>query len=204
MRVHKSLTILLLLLIVSIVPFSVDRVDEKDSMQHLASRVLNNNLIHARNPDAHNGDLQALVSLSEVDLLKEIVNIPISNPIPFQIVNDTLFIIDDFTGLITYDISDIVHPEMLGTYRMTNGSRLWAREIIVEENVAYIANQTALLALDITDPQNPSLLDYLDTSDNYIRSASIEGDYLYIGGGHFTIVNITEPTNIQVVPLDRC
>jgi len=103
----------------------------------------------------------------------------------------------------SFDISDPANPTVLHQINIPN-----CEGIVIEGYVAYVCSygsRAGIYAVDISDPENMSVLDSITDSDYFDYSACVEivGDYLIVGNyaegfNKLTIVNKTDPENLVV------
>jgi hypothetical protein len=94
-------------------------------------------------------------------------------------------------GLQIVDISDPTLPTLAGSYHP--GTDTWGVE--VSGNVAYLgATSAGVVAVDITDPTNPSHLGTVAAGS--ARQLDVDGDYAYVAGyDALYVIDISDPSN---------
>ncbi len=112
--------------------------------------------------------------------------------------NQIAYIADGEPGLIILDVANPQAPILLSTYD-TPGN---ADDVFIGHNKAYIADYSGgITILDISNPAFPLLLNS-DSSIGYVSSIWIDfnQNIAYAAGGEFLkIVNIIDPTNMQLL-----
>ncbi len=100
--------------------------------------------------------------------------------------------LNDF-GYVNIDINDLVQPRSNGTnYEFTDGKIL-----CVNRNIAWVGANSSLIAIDISDPKNPIIINrYRFTYD--INDIKARGDELFVAlnASGLKIIDITNPKNI--------
>ncbi len=100
------------------------------------------------------------------------------------------YVADYDHGMKVVDISDMSNLEVVARFKTEK-----AYEIDVEGDVACIADgRGELKIIDISDPLNPELFSHVNVCD-FARNVAIRGEYVYVVGDEFAIVNIIQPSN---------
>ncbi|MGB3404081.1 MAG: leucine-rich repeat domain-containing protein [Microcoleaceae cyanobacterium] len=91
------------------------------------------------------------------------------------------------TGDITFE------PIFAGTFNGYYGGNV---SMVVVEDYAYVTNSDILEIFDVSNPQNPILAGYYDSSD-YLLDVSVVGNYAYISDdyGGLEIIDVSNPEN---------
>jgi plastocyanin len=105
--------------------------------------------------------------------------------------NSHAYVAADDAGLWVVDVSDPTDPQEAASYD-TTGS---ARSVDVVGNVAYVADQNALLTVDVADPTNPTPLGTFNAP--LIQDVQVTGNTAYLARGLFGLetVDVTDPAN---------
>lgn len=106
-----------------------------------------------------------------------------------------LFAASEDTGVKIFDFSDPANLIELATLTLVpSGS---AADVKVKDNIVYVTHPRNLYTFDISDINNPQLLDFLDGGGGI--SIEIEGDYAYCQTFHqLTVVDISNPTDLKI------
>lgn len=94
-----------------------------------------------------------------------------------EIADTTAYLADGLTGLRIVDVSDPAMPVELGLFN-TPGRALG---VTVSGEVAFVADQTSLLALDVSNPASVQLIHRWETTT--AQSVDREGDFLAVADG---------------------
>jgi len=105
-----------------------------------------------------------------------------------------LYVSNASNGVYIFDVLDPVSPKVIGTVDLPDRGF----KVVVQDNYAYIAdNNEGLVIVDVTAPSSPSIM---STVKNYgTHDVFVSGDYAYVSGDNFLIVNISDPRNPEVV-----
>ncbi len=105
-----------------------------------------------------------------------------------------LFAASEDTGVKVFDISVPSNPIELATLNMPYGNS--ASKVKYKDNIVYYASPH-LASFDISDINNPQLLDILEGTGGY--AIDIEGNYAYCTGlNKLTVVDISNPADLKV------
>ncbi len=112
-----------------------------------------------------------------------------------EISDSLLFAASEDTGVKIFDYSDSANLIELATLTpVPPGSIV---DVKVKDNIVYAAHPRNLYTFDISDINNPQLLDYLEGGGGI--SIEIEGDYAYCQTFHqLTVVDISNPTELKI------
>lgn len=105
---------------------------------------------------------------------------------------DNAYVADWSGGLKVVDISDPAHPTPVGSYDISGT----CNAVAVSGNYAYLADGSGLLAIDVSNPANPTRAGAL--AGVYAADIAISGNYLYTASGFnngFQVVDISTPTS---------
>ncbi|MHA7814809.1 MAG: GC-type dockerin domain-anchored protein [Phycisphaerales bacterium] len=109
-------------------------------------------------------------------------------------------------GINIVDVSSPLNPTVIGEYDLHG----WG--IVVRGDIAYIHSVPNIVALDLSDPANPALLDSLEIMDRRFPAAA--GDDLELVGDNLFIaieldalrsIDVSDPTNLvmgNIYPID--
>ncbi|MFX0185369.1 MAG: LVIVD repeat-containing protein [Candidatus Hodarchaeota archaeon] len=79
-----------------------------------------------------------------------------SQIVDVKIINNTLFVLDAFHGLVTYNVSDPAHPSQLGHF---SDSNTFVHSIIIVDQYAYLSDyEDGLEIIDISDPTDLKII----------------------------------------------
>lgn len=124
-------------------------------------------------------------------------NSPLGGPHSFSRINDEYFIaaLYDY-GYGIVNVSDPAHPRVENIYQVENGRALW---VYVSGNYAYLADAPrGLLIIDVSDPQNPSIVgSYNPEGDALVAGVFVVDTLAYVAAvdSGFRIVNVADPHN---------
>jgi len=95
------------------------------------------------------------------------------------------YIADGSNGLKIIDISDSVHPSLVGRYAISDGS---ANGVVVSGKKAYLAvlpetGSENLLAIDVSNPSNPALVGSGIGTSNAANAVDIVGRHVFVAAG---------------------
>jgi hypothetical protein len=96
-------------------------------------------------------DISAPPTFSVVESLP----VPNLNPSAMQLSGSYVHVVDLFSGLHVFDVSDPVHMVEVGQHQTAGGAY---RDLYVENGYAYLARDDKLEIVDVTVPTNPSLV----------------------------------------------
>jgi hypothetical protein len=97
--------------------------------------------------------------------------------------------------LAVVDVSNPALPVQVGRFNFNE----YVRDLEIKDNYAYAATRSqdkyALQIIDLSSPFSPvQVAEWLPAGDNYFDSLSVSGNYVYLGPGTLTVVDITDPT----------
>ena len=107
------------------------------------------------------------------------------------IENNILYLPEGDFGIEIYSLQDPINPNLLTRYD-TPG---YARGISIQGNYAYVADDSLMLVLNISDPANPDFVGSCGGSYSWII---VDGN-LAFSGGDLDIIDITNPGSPEVV-----
>ena len=109
-------------------------------------------------------------------------------------------------GLSIVDISDPAAPVVSGSWQHEGGFSNLVHDVFIRDNLAVVSDYfSGLILLDLTDPDEPSLLAELPFPEEGIHSAWAEGDYVYCNqefGGwerRLHVVDIADPGQPELI-----
>ncbi|MBS0351578.1 MAG: hypothetical protein JSR33_10435, partial [Proteobacteria bacterium] len=105
-----------------------------------------------------------------------------------------------FNVIYTLDVSNPQAPYTLATYQsgFTFDWYPYISGFKVQGNFLYVGELSWIIIIDISDPQNPSVLSKIsDLGAGFIRALEIYGELIYFTADNegFKIINITNPTS---------
>ena len=120
-----------------------------------------------------------------------------STPQAFQVdyENEMVFV-NNSTGFAAYDANALNkktnHLGFLATSKSANF-------VEVVGNIVYVADDTDLLAIDVSDPSDMSVLDSVSVIDS-IEDMQIAGNYIYLANATegIKIIDISDPSNLMI------
>lgn len=102
------------------------------------------------NPFFTNVNQLKIYNISNLSEPEEIYTVALSNPHGLAIHSNALYVCDNTSGLVTFDISDPYHP------RIMNTQIDWVvKDCIVNGNMLICMSLKGMVLFDITDPFNP-------------------------------------------------
>jgi len=115
-----------------------------------------------------------------------------------HIIGNLAYIAAGGDGLLIVDISDPTNPNLITTYDYGGGFSIFASDVFVSGNYAYVADRASFefVVINVNDPYNPLIVgDTLIGSPGL--SVYVSGNYAYVGGGggDLRIVDISTPSN---------
>ena len=141
-----------------------------------------------------NNDKPCVIDISDPYNLKEVSSFDIVSSVKkIKIVNDKIYVANDYNGIQIADISDIDNIKLLGEYH-TGGI---ANDIDLKNSTLFVANNhKGLLLLDVSDPKNPSLISSINTN-GIAKSIVLEDCCAFIANGSagLSIVNVENEAN---------
>jgi hypothetical protein len=145
-----------------------------------------------------NGLVIINISNPEIPVSLAIEPLPDSGHAAGLDVEDGLvYVTDSDNGdLLVFNVTDRAYPELLGTATSAPS----AKEVVVEGNVAYVGTlANALRTFNVTNPSNPTFMDYLATGDIY--GIDVEGNFAYLATSTdgMQVVNISDPAECVLV-----
>ena len=135
------------------------------------------------------------------------LNVTTVNALDFD---DCVYITDEGTdNLDIIDVSDIENMAHVGNINGSGNNLGGAYDIYVKDEVAYVValNDMALVAINVSDPTTPTVLDYLYDDGDYIDYPSgitIRNDVAYVIGmapdnQSISMINITDPEDLTAL-----
>lgn len=125
-----------------------------------------------------------------------------SQIVDVKIINDTLFVLDAFHGLVTYNVSDPAHPSQLGYF---SDSNTFVHSVVVADEYAYLSDyDDGLEIIDISDPSNlqiigrykPDIGSPATSIDAYFSNDLV---FLASQSRGLEIINCSNPTNPSII-----
>jgi hypothetical protein len=99
-----------------------------------------------------------------------------------------------FNILTLLNIEDKTNPQFITTYTLTEN----IRDIALKEHYVFLALDTKMQAIDVTNPTLPQLLDSHTVTD--VNAIFIQGTTAFVGAEDVVdIVDITDPSNLQII-----
>ncbi|MBZ0263146.1 T9SS type A sorting domain-containing protein [bacterium] len=113
--------------------------------------------------------------------------------------DELLYATQGYDGLTIFDISNPIEPVVLSNTPVPEGTGI--ANLNLFENYLYAAGRQDLYVFNVSDPENPSIVEefHNEDGDNQFRSSQIRDDYLYIASfrdSEILIFNIADPANI--------
>ncbi|MCA9733669.1 MAG: T9SS type A sorting domain-containing protein [Deferribacteres bacterium] len=92
----------------------------------------------------------------------------------------------------TYDVVDKMNPAFLGEVKLPG----IVDQIVIHNNLAFVAIDQDMQIVDISDPENPLLLGLLDRQFSNIVAMMPRGNYVFLmPGGYFEVIDVSDPAN---------
>ena len=111
----------------------------------------------------------------------------------------TAFEFDGFSGVKVIDVSDPMQPIEAGSF----GTPGMPQEVYVTDDIAYVADNNALVIYDVADPGSPKELgSYSPEGETVLfHHVAVQGNYVYIIDSEFgiRILDATDFSNIKEV-----
>jgi hypothetical protein len=108
----------------------------------------------------------------------------------------TVYAVGEGRGLRIFDVSDPSSPYLLSTYNSVQD----ATHITVENSTAYISNDYEVVAVDISDPTNPSHLGSISLDHSAGQLLAIDAEvYLSSQSRGLEIINFSNPSSPVLV-----
>ena len=106
------------------------------------------------------------------------------------VANNYAYVADGLSGLRIIDITNPQNPSEIGYY-----DELWAEDVAVASNYAYVGTWNGLSIIDISNPQNPSQVTWFQNYSYY--GVAVTNNYAYIAAGDYglRIIDISNPQN---------
>ncbi|MBN2175650.1 MAG: T9SS type A sorting domain-containing protein [Bacteroidales bacterium] len=96
----------------------------------------------------------------------------------------------------TIDVSNPTHPELVGSYYISDHIPGVAARIVISDTLAFVLGQTSIHILNITDPENPTYVKGLGYG--YSRDIIISDNFAFIATyDHLQILDISDILNPQ-------
>jgi len=101
------------------------------------------------------------------------------------------------------DIADPTQPRYVSSISTSTISNMGGTDIEVVGELAYVIDDDSLIIIDISNPQNPSLVGSIDDGDGNLVldnafSFRLIGDYAYIASqtsANLSVIDVSDPTN---------
>ncbi|MFX1286788.1 MAG: LVIVD repeat-containing protein [Promethearchaeota archaeon] len=125
-----------------------------------------------------------------------------SQIVDVKIINNTLFVLDAFHGLVTYNVSDPAHPSQLGHFSDLN---TFVHSIIIVDEYAYLSDyEDGLEIIDISGPANlqiigryrPDISSPATSIDAYFSNNLV---FLASQSRGLEIINCSDPSNPIII-----
>jgi hypothetical protein len=108
-----------------------------------------------------------------------------------------------FPGLHVYSINDPAQPSLIGGCAIPGGISL---DVSVRGNYAYLAGDSGLVIVNISNKNNPTYLSHRNTGATANR-IFIDGNYAYLLTGDLVVCNIqnpSSPTIVETLEMNNC
>lgn len=115
------------------------------------------------------------------------------------LVGDLLYVLN-FTNLLIYDISDLDNIQNIGYYGRSAREHMIC-SIWVQGNVAYLANRASFEILNISDPQNITLLSFTSLRWSLDHDLYYENGLIYYANGArgLYVYDVENPSNPELI-----
>ncbi|RPJ56733.1 MAG: hypothetical protein EHM23_22700, partial [Acidobacteria bacterium] len=109
----------------------------------------------------------------------EVVSTPVRGPLESLVVdnNKKAYFAASSWGL---GVLDVLNPAALRVETGTYGTPGTALRIAQSGNHAYVAEESAVRTLDLSDPANPRETDVWEESADYVNALAVRGNFLYV------------------------
>ena len=108
------------------------------------------------------------------------------------IAHDSLAFLADWDGLRIWNLSDPIHPQLIGHL-----AGLFLYSVMVENDIAYTAaSGNSLFIIDVSGPTSPAVLSEYATEGG-IASEVVSDNYVFLAEGAvgIEVVNVSDPAN---------
>lgn len=118
-----------------------------------------------------------------------------------KVVDNFAYLADGAEGIRIIDIENEDEPESLGNFEF-NGV---CKDITIREGIAYVTVQLnftgGLLILDVSNPERPQQISYIETEGGLPYKVLIQDDFAYITVPHagMYLIDISDPNNPEQV-----
>ncbi len=102
--------------------------------------------------------------------------------------------------LFIFDISNIATPVQVSSIDFTIGNGVFGMDISANTIFVALGNNGIVCSIDITDKNNPKMLDTLYIAGGQCRDIVTQGDYAFAAHlGGLKIIDISDSSNIQLI-----
>ncbi|MFZ5980438.1 MAG: LVIVD repeat-containing protein [Candidatus Zixiibacteriota bacterium] len=115
-----------------------------------------------------------------------------SNAAYLRLKDNRAYVVDMFTGLHIYDITDPAHTEWLGEFILPELSYA----VTIQDTLAYVGNDSGLYIVNVTDPESPVLVHKYATSQPVIQ-VLVRDSLAYLANelAGLQVLKIKDPAN---------
>jgi hypothetical protein len=107
-------------------------------------------------------------------------------------VDEDIIIIEDYRRIKIYDLSSILEPVLISNLDFDGN----AYEIIKYENTCFLKKESSIIIMDISDIQNPFIVNEISFTTDDIKSMCIQSHILYIATDYeLQLVFVIDPMN---------
>lgn len=110
-----------------------------------------------------------------------------------EVINNYCYIASFSDGLQIVDISEIMHPRLIGNH---DTERL-CYDVEIANNIAYLAASDGLHIVNVENPYSPELVGFVESPNG--RAIKVSENLVYFGGANLSIIDISDVNNPLIV-----
>ena len=143
-----------------------------------------------------------VLNISDIAHPIELITIPESKN-SYEVFGNNLYIPAP-NNLIIYDFTESENPGVPVSIN-TGAATI---DVAIGDHYAFVIDGDGMASIDIYDPENPVLLDHLNTPSKHPSNVTVSGNYAYLSfsTAEFAIVDISDPTSLGspvYIPLSK-
>ncbi len=146
-----------------------------------------------------NGFFLQVIDISDSSNPVKVNEILLPNPTDegiLEVRGSVLYVCDDSSGLLTFNLTDPAAPVLLGSFPIPSGGSARGGMSFVGDRLYLAVEFSGLFVLDVTDPAHPFQLGFYALEN--ARDVEVSGDYVYVVDAYYglRVLNVSDPASI--------